>query len=271
MFIPADLKIFRCGLACIRLMRPSHMLKSALVFLPCVFSRNLFDPDFLIPAMIAFISFSSAASSIYILNDICDAEKDRRHPQKCHRPVASGAVSVFTAKILCAVMMTVPFVLDVMFSASHLYSCIIIAAYLILNTGYSIKWKNVAILDVAILATGFVLRTLYGGIFCGIQISPWLFLCILSIALYMGLGKRYGELRKLKGAGTRPSLNFIQEVFLRKICICRQGPESFFILCGPSSPTPVLWPCRPSRLSFFPFSVTILLLTRRNQTEILFL
>mgnify|MGYP004552075139 CR=1 FL=1 len=228
MFIPADLKIFRCGLACIRLMRPSHMLKSALVFLPCVFSRNLFDPDFLIPAMIAFISFSSAASSIYILNDIYDAEKDRRHPQKCHRPVASGAVSVFTAKILCAVMMAAPFVLDVMFSASHLYSCIIIAAYLILNIGYSIKWKNVAILDVAILASGFVLRTLYGGIFCGIQISPWLFLCILSIALYMGLGKRYGELRKLKGAGTRPVLKFYTRSFLEKNMYLSAGTGIIF-------------------------------------------
>lgn len=216
MSIITETKILRYGLACIRLMRPSHMLKNALVLLPCIFSRNLFYLDFLIPAIIAFISFSLAASSIYILNDICDAEKDRRHPQKCHRPIASGEVSVFTAKILCITMMIAPLILDITFSASHLYSCSIIVTYLILNIGYSIKWKNVAILDIAILASGFVLRTLYGGIFCGIQISPWLFLCILSISLYMGLGKRYGELRRLKGAETRPVLRFYTRGFLEK-------------------------------------------------------
>lgn len=200
----------------LKLLRVRHWIKNGLVLLPLFFSGNFLTVSGFQQGVYAFLAFSLLASSIYILNDIRDLESDRRHPVKCLRPLPAGIFTVRFAGILSVLLALAAFCIDVMMSFRWL-SLLVLLSYWILNISYSLGCKNIPILDIGILAFGFVLRVLYGGVFCRIVISDWLFFCVLTGSLFMAIGKRRNELRQMgAGGGTRAVLKFYPENFLDK-------------------------------------------------------
>lgn len=187
-------------------MRVKHYFKNILVFLPLVFSMSLTNVPLLLRALLGFAAFCFVASVIYIVNDIRDIDKDRQHSTKCNRPLASGAVSVKAAVILAVVLglLAVGCLVGLYFLSgeSVLAPAVWLALYFVLNLGYSFGLKNIPVLDLFILASGFVFRVFFGGAVTGIAISDWLILVMASGALYMGMGKRRNELLR-EGENTR--------------------------------------------------------------------
>lgn len=195
----------------LRLLRPEQWIKNLFVFIPVFFSGEMLNGDLLLLSFISFIIFSLAASCVYILNDYIDKEADRNHPEKNHRPLARGTVSekgaVFLGGLIfLAVMGSLGFILG-----SHLFCwrfAVVIFFYLLMNIGYTLSWKHIAIVDVSIIALGFVLRVLAGGYMTGIPISQWAILLTFVLALVLAVGKRRGELVNAEITGsTRKSLD----------------------------------------------------------------
>lgn len=179
------------------LLRVKHYIKNLLIFLPMFFNVSFFDREKLISAVMGFISFSAAASAIYIFNDLKDVEKDRLHPRKKDRPLASGEIKkgeAVTLMIISIIISISLLVLSCFLVKSSIYAVLILAVYLIINIFYSAGLKNRPIIDVVILAAGFVLRVYFGGFMTDVYISKWLMLVITMGSLYMGLGKRRNEL-----------------------------------------------------------------------------
>lgn len=204
----------------IRLLRPKHYLKNVLVLLPLFFSGRFFERALLGAAAAGFAAFCLLSSFIYIINDVRDVESDRRHPTKCRRPIASGAVSVHAALTLAAALAAAVTVIGVLarFPAGG-WGCM--AVYLLVNLGYSFGLKNVPILDIALLVSGFLLRVLFGAAVTGIGISSWLYLTVVSASFYLALGKRRGELRRQSDT-SRKVLRYYNNAFLDKnmnICL----------------------------------------------------
>lgn len=140
-----------------------------------------------------FVAFCFMCSCVYILNDIQDVEKDKKHPTKCKRPIASNKISVYSAYILMFVLLVLAVVILVITIKTPIMVYVVPAIYLFLNVLYSVKVKKYPIFDIAILSSGFLLRVLYGSTLTGIPTSPWLYLTIMSGALYLSLGKRRNE------------------------------------------------------------------------------
>ncbi|MCR5097701.1 MAG: decaprenyl-phosphate phosphoribosyltransferase [Lachnospiraceae bacterium] len=200
----------------IRLLRMKHYIKNILVILPMFFGGAFLDTGLWIVAALGFLSFCAVSSAIYIINDIADADRDRLHPEKKKRPIASGEVSVKSASVVAAVCLALSaiffYVMTGMGAAGYSYGAMLLLAYLAINVAYSRGLKNVPILDVVILAFGYVVRVYFGGLITGIEVSDWLFLVITAGALYMGFGKRRGEL--IRGGDTREVLKSYTEGFL---------------------------------------------------------
>lgn len=196
----------------IRLARPKHYIKNLLIFLPLIFSGQLFQLNLFLKILVAFISFSLIASSIYIINDICDREKDRQHKTKRNRPIASGRISIKNAYIFMIVIISIAIILMLNLNIN---STFLICLYFILNLGYSIKLKNIPLLDLAILVSGFLIRILLGGVTINVEISNWMFLTVLSFSFYLALGKRKGEIIK-NGTKTRAVLKYYSKEYLDK-------------------------------------------------------
>ena len=196
----------------IRLLRPKHCIKNVLVLLPLVFSGRLFEQILLEKTAVAFVAFCVVASLVYIINDIRDAERDRQHPTKCRRPIASRAVPKSHAAAEAVVLALLLGALGVWGGFSR-ESWLCLVVYLVLNLGYSLGLKNVPILDIAILVSGYLLRVLFGSAVTGIATSGWLCLAVTSVAFYMGLSKRRGELRTSK-TSTRRVLRYYNDAFL---------------------------------------------------------
>ncbi len=194
--------------ALFRIIRPKQWIKNFFVFVPLFFGGALFHADALWAGLITFIAYSLAASSIYCFNDIFDVEADRRHPVKCHRPIASGAVSVRQAYVL----MFVTFALSMAISyVLHSWeTTAIIAFYWILNLGYCAKLKQYAIIDVCIVAFGFVLRLLAGGVATHITLSKWIVLMTFLITLFMSFAKRRDDVVRMEKTGEAPRKNTIR-------------------------------------------------------------
>lgn len=188
-----------------KLLRVKHWIKNLLVVFPVVFAERVLEMDAIIQVSIAFLSFCFASSVVYVLNDIKDVEADRSHPTKKNRPIANGSVKVSSAIVVAVLLLICSFAFTICFAQDALYSFVLLLVYLLLNIGYSFGLKNIAIVDIGILAAGFLLRVLFGGTFCGISISSWLFLTVLSLAFYFALGKRRGELKE-HGSSARMSL-----------------------------------------------------------------
>ncbi|MFV0181077.1 UbiA prenyltransferase family protein [Empedobacter falsenii] len=190
----------------LKLMRVNQWVKNLFVFLPLFFSGNLFNIDLLIESFYGFLIFSFVASSIYIINDYVDIEKDKKHPEKKNRPLASGKISKQNAFILFLVLLVLTCFL--LWTFGTLQVAILVGIYFLMNIAYSFKLKQVAILDVMIIAFGFLLRVFVGGYMTGILVSDWTILLVFDLALILALGKRRGELMNAELEGvTRKSLN----------------------------------------------------------------
>lgn len=199
----------------IQMMRVKHWMKNFLVLFPLVFSGHAIDPRYIFLAVAAFASFSLGSSAVYIFNDLRDLEADRSHPRKRNRPIASGRVSVGVAVTVALLCLAAAVILACALSANVLDALLVLGVYLALNVGYSLGLKNVPLVDIAILASGFVLRVLFGGAMCGIGISSWLLLTILALSVFFALGKRRGELLR-HGSAMRKSLESYSLGFLDK-------------------------------------------------------
>lgn len=203
----------------LKLIRVKHWFKNLLIFLPLVFSLNLFKFDYLICSILAFFVFCFSSSIVYIINDICDIEKDRKHPIKKNRPLASGKISKKNAKILILILVVFDIILFLLMYHNYsisMINCILIPlVYIIMNILYSKMLKNIPIIDVCILMLGFLFRVLYGGLAIGIFVSKWLYLMIVFGSFYMGFGKRRNEIIK-NGSNSRKVLSLYTKEFLDK-------------------------------------------------------
>ena len=197
----------------IKLLRPKHSVKNLLIFLPLIFGlKDLTLKDFR-TSILGFIVFCLVASSIYIINDYKDIEKDRLHPVKKKRPLASGAVTKKEAWITFSVLLLVAIAISFTFP---LVSIGLIAGYFVLNLGYSLGLKNIPILDVVTLTSGFMIRLFLGSSLSGIAVSPLLYLVVMSGAFYLGISKRYNEIIKT-GNQTRSVLQKYNVEYLKSI------------------------------------------------------
>ena len=192
----------------IKLLRPLQWLKNVFVFAPIFFSTNLLKPEFFWPTLVVFASFCLISSSIYCFNDLKDAEADRQHPKKCKRPIASGKVSVmggYTMMLLCTIGALVLIPLAHSENTHYLYAIVI--GYWLMNIAYCLKLKQYAILDVSIIAIGFVMRVLVGGVTTDIYISHWLVMMTFLLATFLALTKRYDDYRIFEQSGTKPRIS----------------------------------------------------------------
>lgn len=182
-------------------MRIHHYIKNLLIFVPLACSGKLFDIDKLIMLLFAFISFCFMSSAVYCINDICDREMDKQHPSKIARPIANGDITVKSACIFTVILIMLSLVFNLF--CFNIYSFILLLSYLLINIGYSFGLKNIPLIDISILAAGFIIRILYGSVISDIQISNWLYLVVISVAFYLGFGKRRNELIRQEGSNTR--------------------------------------------------------------------
>lgn len=204
----------------LKMMRIKHYMKNILIFSVIIFSSNLFKLDMLFTNLLNFIAFSLMCSIVYIINDICDLEKDRKHPIKKNRPLASGIITIKKAYLFMMILFIVSSIINFLPSFFYkeycpLYSYICLYGYLIMNILYSIKLKHVPIVDVFILTLGFIIRVIYGSVSIGISISNWLYLTVLSVSFYASLGKRRNEYLK-NGSKSRSVLKHYNKEYLDK-------------------------------------------------------
>ena len=190
----------------LRILRPAQWIKNAFIFAPLIFGGQLFDGSALLSAVITFFAFSFAASSIYCFNDIHDVADDRRHPEKCHRPIASGAVTVPEAYTLMFVMLAAAMAVALAVGREVLA---VIGFYWLMNLAYCARLKQLAIIDVCIVAFGFVLRLLAGGLATGVALSQWIVLMTFLITLFMGFAKRRDDVLRMEATGEAPRKNTI--------------------------------------------------------------
>ncbi|GHO83321.1 decaprenyl-phosphate phosphoribosyltransferase [Dictyobacter formicarum] len=209
---PTPSSFFTRVKALIALMRPKQWTKNGAVFIGLVFASELFHLYPLIRAIVAFITFCFVSSTIYVLNDLLDIEKDRLHPTKRFRPLASGVLPTSWAKAaligLLGVCCVLTFVLFLIPSPPDIYRslgganvlfALSIIAYLVMMVFYSFRLKHVVLIDVFCIAAGFVLRIIAGTVVIPVVISPWLYLVTCFLSLFMGFGKRRHELVLLQG------------------------------------------------------------------------
>lgn len=213
----------------ITLLRPKHYVKNVLVLLPLFFSGRFFERAPLRAGLFGFAAFCLLSSLVYIINDLRDAPADRLHPTKRKRPIACGAVSVPAALVLAGVLAALVMAVGIL-SRFPVRGWIDLTVYLLVNLGYSFGLKNIPILDVALLVSGFLLRVLFGAAVTGIAISNWLYLTVVAVSFYLALGKRRGELRR-RTDGTRKVLRYYNDEFLsRNMSICLTLAVVFYSL-----------------------------------------
>ena len=192
------------------LIRPQQWIKNGFVLIPMFFGGRLLNADDAIASVVTFFAFSFAASAIYWFNDIVDVDADRRHPVKCHRPIASGAVSVPTAYALMAVLALLSALLLFFLPQRAGETAGIVAFYFLLNMAYCIWLKRHAIIDVCTVAFGFVLRILAGGMACDVAVSNWLVLMTFLLALFLSFAKRRDDVLRMNETGEPPRRNTIR-------------------------------------------------------------
>jgi 4-hydroxybenzoate polyprenyltransferase len=179
----------------LRLLRPVQWLKNFFIFAPLIFSKHLFDGAYALAAVEAFVIFALLSSTAYIFNDIADKDSDRLHPTKRNRPIAAGNISIAQAVGIAIALLVIIGLLMTRMNAKFLF---IASTYLVLNIGYSFFLKQVILVDVFIVAAGFMLRVLAGAFAINVQVSEWLVLCTLFVSLFLSVSKRRGELMMVK-------------------------------------------------------------------------
>ena len=190
----------------IKITRPIHWVKNFALFAALVFSGNLFVKVYVYRVFWAFIIFSLAASASYIFNDVLDAKSDRLHPIKKRRPVASGKLPVPIALVTALTLALVALYWSTTLSSLFFF---LVLLYLVLQIAYSLGLKNIAIIDILIIAAGFIIRIYAGAFVIDAHLSVWFLLCVISVALFLASGKRRAELNILKFSTgvTRKSLS----------------------------------------------------------------
>jgi 4-hydroxybenzoate polyprenyltransferase len=183
--------LFRTLKMLLKTMRPKQWVKNVIVYAGVVFAGKIFDVRSLGLATLGLILFCAISSAVYLLNDLVDIEKDRQHPRKKLRPLASGALSKNTAIATMLGLLAVG--LPLSFYAQPLFGLTILA-YFVMQIGYCFYLKNVVILDVFTIAAGFVMRAVAGALIVQVVVSPWLLVCTMLLALFLGLAKRRHEL-----------------------------------------------------------------------------
>ena len=197
-----------------------HYIKNILVFVPLVFMGNEMTAQKIMHSAAGFLAFCLISSCIYIINDARDIEKDRLHPTKKNRPMASGAVSL-RAGILCAIacfaVATGAVIYLVLFCGNSVLSLGWLLLYFALNLAYSFGLKNIPVIDIIILMSGFLIRILFGAVIADTFVSSWLYLTVMSGAFYFALGKRRNEIMRTEDVGsTRKVLKVYSHSFLDK-------------------------------------------------------
>lgn len=181
--------------ALVKTFRIRQWTKNAFVLTALVFDLKLTDPVSLSRSLIAFFLFCLLSSAVYVINDIKDVEADRKHPRKRNRPIASGKLSIRAATIAAIVLLVLTLVPAFFLSYGFFAVCV---AYLLINIAYSTWLKHIPLIDVIIIAAGFVLRAVAGvSVINVVRFSPWLYVVITLFALYIGFGKRRAELTTL--------------------------------------------------------------------------
>lgn len=192
MLLNMDISLYFVAAICttvayIKLLRPKDWAKNLFLFIPLFFAGEIANTEKIFLVLLGFISFSFIASSIYIINDYRDIEDDKKHPEKCKRPLASGAVSKTSAIIIAIVLLVVGFTLAWWIKEKFLF---VLGIYFIINFGYSFGLKTIPILDIILLSIGFVLRVKAGSVIAFIPLSEWIIIMVFLLALFMAIGKR---------------------------------------------------------------------------------
>lgn len=197
----------------IQLLRPAQWSKNAILFGALLFSKHLFDGPDVLRVVAGFVAFCCIASAAYVMNDLRDADRDRRHPQKRNRPIPSGRVQPGVALAAGLAIGAAGLGLSAVLGVRFLF---LVAFYLIWQVTYTFLMKEVVILDVMALAVGFVVRAVAGGVVIDVPISPWLVICTFLLALFMGFAKRRHEVILLDAdaADHRRSLRDYSPYFL---------------------------------------------------------
>ncbi|MEK7470989.1 MAG: decaprenyl-phosphate phosphoribosyltransferase [Patescibacteria group bacterium] len=178
-------------LSIVRIARPIHWIKNLSIFAAIFLTGLLFEKSMFVRVAWSFVAFSFLSSGIYIINDILDAKVDRLHPQKKFRPIANGSLPIPIA--LLESFIFIFFALTIAFSINQLLF-MLMGAYLIMQLLYSVGLKNIAILDILIIASGFIMRVYAGAFVIDAHLSVWFLLCVVSVALFLASGKRRAEL-----------------------------------------------------------------------------
>ena len=194
----------------IRLIRPHQWVQNLVVLLPVFFGGALLHIESVYAGLVTALCFSFAASSIYCLNDIVDVEDDRQHPVKCHRPMASGAISIPQGYTLMFLMFILSMLSTFLLCQSQLETACVILFYWLLNIAYCLKLKQYAIIDVCVVSFGFVLRILAGGYATGIHLSKWIVLMTFLLMLFLSFAKRRDDVVRMNETGHAPRQNTIR-------------------------------------------------------------
>lgn len=192
----------------LKIIRVRQWTKNFFVFIPMFFGGSLFYLNDWQASALTFIAFCLAASAIYCLNDIIDVDADRRHPKKCHRPIASGLVGKGEAYTLFALLAILSVVVP-LFLVSVLVA-MVVAVYLLINIAYCIRLKQYAIIDVCIVAMGFVLRIVAGGYATDIVLSRWIVMMTFLLTLFLSFTKRRDDVLIMNETGEAPRKNTIR-------------------------------------------------------------
>ncbi|MGG6545507.1 UNVERIFIED_CONTAM: decaprenyl-phosphate phosphoribosyltransferase [Prevotella sp. 15_C9] len=190
-----------------RLIRPKQWIKNTIVLLPIFFGGALLKPDALYAGFIVVLSFSFIASSIYCLNDIIDLKDDKRHPVKCKRPLASGAISVVQGYLIMLSMVILSMLTLLLLPEHRAEVAGVIFFYWILNIAYCLVLKQHAIIDVCVIAFGFVLRLFAGGLATSIGLSKWIVLMTFLLMLFLSFAKRRDDVLRMNETGKAPRKN----------------------------------------------------------------
>ena len=191
----------------IEVARTTHWLKNIFVILPVFFGGAILNTTQAISAALTYMSFSLAASAIYCLNDIIDVDADRAHNVKRHRPIASGAITIPQAYGMMTISLLASIVLMLLLPEGQANTITVIITYFLLNVAYCLKLKEYAIIDVCIVASGFVLRILAGGFATGVQLSKWIVLMTFLLTLFLAFAKRRDDVLKMNETGRAPRKN----------------------------------------------------------------
>jgi 4-hydroxybenzoate polyprenyltransferase len=195
----------------LKLVRVPQWIKNMFVFVPLLFSQHLFDKEYFLTTLLAFIVFCLASSLIYVINDIIDIDADKAHPTKKNRPLPSGLISKQSAMFVAAGLAVLLLILLPQFNNEFIY---FVVSFVILNILYSFWLKHIVILDVFSIATGFAIRVLAGAVVISVPISSWLILTTMFISLFLGVMKRHSELILVAESENAPSRKVLSQYSL---------------------------------------------------------